>query len=48
MIENWPDAPKMGARQMMEQYGLPNEATPSGSGVRPSLRRAQSSRRRRR
>ncbi len=29
LIENWPDAPKMGARQMLEQYGLPNEATPT-------------------
>ncbi len=29
LIESWPEAPKMGARQMMEQYGPPNEATPT-------------------
>lgn len=29
MIENWPTAPKEGARQMLEQYGPPNEATPT-------------------
>ena len=27
LIEDWPDAPKMAARQMIEQYGPPNEAT---------------------
>ncbi len=29
LIETWPDAPKRGARQMLEQYGPPNEATPT-------------------
>ncbi len=29
LIKSWPEAPKMGARQMMEQYGAPNEATPT-------------------
>lgn len=29
LIENWPTAPKEGARQMLEQYGPPNEATPT-------------------
>ncbi len=29
MVEDWPAAPKKGARQMLEQYGEPNEATPS-------------------
>ncbi len=29
IIENWPRAPKEGARQMLEQYGPPNEATPT-------------------
>jgi len=28
-IEAWPEAPKKIARQMMEQYGAPNEATPT-------------------
>jgi hypothetical protein len=29
IIENWPKAPKEGARQMLNQYGPPNEATPT-------------------
>ena len=29
LIESWPQAPKMGAQQMLEQYGPPNEATPT-------------------
>ncbi len=29
IIESWPDAPRKGARQMIEQYGAPNEATPT-------------------
>ncbi len=29
IVEHWPDAPKKGARQMLEQYGAPNEATPT-------------------
>ncbi len=29
LIADWPDAPKRGARQMLEQYGSPNEATPT-------------------
>ncbi len=29
LIEGWPEAPKTGARQMIEQYGPPNEATPT-------------------
>ena len=29
IIESWPKAPKEGARQMLEQYGAPNEATPT-------------------
>ena len=29
IIERWPTAPKEGARQMLEQYGPPNEATPT-------------------
>ncbi len=29
LIEGWPKAPKMGAQQMLEQYGPPNEATPT-------------------
>lgn len=29
LIVEWPDAPKMVARQMLEQYGAPNEATPT-------------------
>ncbi len=29
LIDGWPEAPKMAARQMMEQYGAPNEATPT-------------------
>lgn len=29
LIENWPAAPRKGAEQMMEQYGTPNEATPT-------------------
>lgn len=29
IIESWPEAPKEGARQMLEQYGPPNEATPT-------------------
>jgi hypothetical protein len=29
IIERWPKAPKEGARQMLEQYGPPNEATPT-------------------
>ncbi len=29
VIEAWPEAPKKIARQMMEQYGAPNEMTPT-------------------
>ena len=29
IIAAWPDAPKKGARQRIEQYGAPNEATPT-------------------
>ncbi len=29
LIENWPAAPKTAAQQMLEQYGPPNEATPT-------------------
>ena len=29
LIADWPDAPQRGARQMLEQYGQPNEATPT-------------------
>ena len=29
LIDGWPEAPKMVARQMIEQYGAPNEATPT-------------------
>lgn len=29
LIEDWPDAPQRGARQMLQQYGPPNEATPT-------------------
>jgi len=29
LIDGWPEAPKMVARQMLEQYGAPNEATPT-------------------
>jgi len=29
LIEPWPTAPKEGARQMLAQYGPPNEATPT-------------------
>ena len=29
MIADWPAAPKRGAQQMLEQYGPPNEATPT-------------------
>ncbi len=29
IIQSWPTAPKEGARQMLEQYGPPNEATPT-------------------
>ncbi len=29
LIADWPDAPQRGARQMLEQYGPPNEATPT-------------------
>ncbi|HEV2065761.1 MAG TPA: hypothetical protein VGR08_02915 [Thermomicrobiales bacterium] len=29
LIAGWPDAPQRGARQMLEQYGPPNEATPT-------------------
>ncbi len=29
LIDNWPKAPKMIAQQMVEQYGPPNEATPT-------------------
>lgn len=29
LIERWPDSPKRGARQMLDQYGPPNEATPT-------------------
>ena len=29
LIEDWPQAPRMGAKQMLEQYGVPNQATPT-------------------
>ncbi len=29
LIVSWPNAPQEGARQMLEQYGPPNEATPT-------------------
>ena len=29
IIAGWPDAPQKGARQMLAQYGAPNEATPT-------------------
>ena len=29
LIADWPEAPQRGARQMLEQYGPPNEATPT-------------------
>ncbi len=29
LIADWPAAPQRGARQMLEQYGPPNEATPT-------------------
>jgi hypothetical protein len=29
IIERWPDAPRAVARQMLEKYGAPNEATPT-------------------
>ncbi len=29
LIESWPKAPQTAARQMLEQYGPPNEATPT-------------------
>lgn len=29
IIETWAEAPQSGARQMLEQYGAPNEATPT-------------------
>jgi hypothetical protein len=29
IIAGWPDAPQKGARQMLAQYGPPNEATPT-------------------
>ena len=29
IIATWPEAPQKGARQMLEQYGPPNEATPT-------------------
>lgn len=29
LIESWPKPPRMGAQQMLEQYGPPNEATPT-------------------
>lgn len=29
LIEDWPDAPKSGAQQMLEQYRPPYEATPT-------------------
>ncbi len=29
IIATWPDAPQKGARQMLAQYGPPNEATPT-------------------
>jgi hypothetical protein len=29
IIAGWPEAPREGARQMLEQYGPPNEATPT-------------------
>lgn len=29
LIASWPEAPQRGARQMLKQYGPPNEATPT-------------------
>lgn len=29
IVEGWPAAPQKGARQMLQQYGAPNEATPT-------------------
>lgn len=29
LVEDWPDAPKKGALEMLERYGPPNEATPT-------------------
>ncbi len=29
LIQSWPEAPRNAARQMLEQYGPPNEATPT-------------------
>jgi hypothetical protein len=29
LVAHWPEAPQRGARQMLEQYGPPNEATPT-------------------
>lgn len=29
LIADWPDSPQKGARQMLEQYGPPNEMTPT-------------------
>lgn len=29
LIESWPEAPRKGAQKMIEQYGPPNEATPT-------------------
>jgi hypothetical protein len=29
VIADWPDAPQRGARQLLDQYGPPNEATPT-------------------
>lgn len=29
IVEGWPTAPREGARQLLEQYGPPNEATPT-------------------
>jgi len=29
LIADWPEAPQRGARQMLERYGPPNEATPT-------------------
>ncbi len=29
LIADWPDGPQRGARQMLQQYGPPNEATPT-------------------
>lgn len=29
LIADWPEAPKKGAEQMLQQYGPPNEATPT-------------------